>query len=117
MSDQNNFNELNEFCNSLQLTLKYYNENTTSYENAPSSEMLYKKLNFLINKFINLFIVKYEVPTVDLNIITKNDKIKIGDAIIYLRGLDNMLKYTDLLIIRDQIIYELFLASCLYKLN
>ena len=77
--------------------------------------MLYKKLNFLINKLITLFIEKYEVISVNLNITIKNDKIKFSDAIIYLRGLDNMLKHTDLLEIRDQIIYELFLASCLYK--
>jgi hypothetical protein len=121
---QNNVNELVKFFFTLQLTLKNYHWNTTSFARHNASNELGGKLATLIDKFIELFIGRYKVKPVvgsikiDPLFVTDGGAVELlNQAIAYLEGLNNMLKDVDLLTVRDELVGELNQTLYLYQLK
>ena len=124
MSSQDNVNQLVKFFFTLQLTLKNYHWNTTSYARHKASDELGGKLSSLIDKFVELFIGRYKVkPSVgnikiDSTYITEDGAVQLlNQAVIYLESLTNMIRDTDLLTVRDELLGEVNQTLYLYQLK
>jgi len=124
MNAQNNINELVKFFFTLQLTLKNYHWNTTSFARHNASNELGGKLATLVDKFIELFIGRYKVKPVvgsikiDPLFVNDNGAVELlNQAILYLEGLNNMLRDVDLLTVRDELVGELNQTLYLYQLK
>jgi hypothetical protein len=124
MSSQNNINELVKFFLTLQLNIKMYHWNTTSYSRHKATDEFGEKLLAIIDKFIEVFIGRYNVKP-DISSI-KIESLFLSDegserlllkSREYLEGMENLLKDTDLLNIRDELLGEINQTLYLYKLK
>lgn len=124
MDPQLNINKLVNFFFTLQLNLKIYHWNTTSYPRHKASDELGGKMLELVDKFVEIFIGRYKVkPNIE--------RIKIEDvftsdngnvdllnqSIKYLEDLNSMIKDSDLLNIRDEMLGEINQTLYLYRLK
>lgn len=117
-----------QFFLTLRNTIKIYHWNTTSYPRHKATDDLVEKVDTLSDKFVEIYIAKYNRPadfkkTITLTLPPLTDesvKKYLGEAIIYLESnLQKRLspKDTDLFNIRDEIIAEINQALYLFTLK
>jgi len=124
MSHNDNINEIVKFFFTLQLNMKLYHWNTTSFARHKASDEFGGKLLGLVDRFVEVFIGRYNVKPSLSN-------IKIDSAFLtdegsenlliksrkYLEELSNLIKDTDLLTIRDELLSEVNQTLYLYQLK
>ena len=123
MSSQNNINELVKFFFTLQLNIKIYHWNTTSYSRHKATDQFNEKLLDLVDKFVEVYIGRYKVKLDISNIKIEasflsdegSEKLLLKSK-EYLEGMENILKDTDLLNIRDELLGEINQTLYLYRL-
>lgn len=102
-------NDLVKNLFTVQLSVKIYHWNTTSYAKHKATDQFTSNLLSLTDKFVELFIGRYKYkPNVkDVNIYN-NDINKILEKLrTYLSNMDNIIKDTDLLTVRDELVGEI----------
>lgn len=124
MSHNENINEIVKFFFTLQLNLKIYHWNTTSFSRHKASDEFGGKLSSLIDRFVEVYIGRYNIKPIISNI--KIDSAFLtdegaGNLLIksrkYLEELSNIIKDTDLLTIRDELLSEVNQTLYLYQLK
>ena len=108
----------------LQLNMKIYHWNTTSFARHKASDQFGGNLLALVDKFVEIFIGRYKVkPFVsDVTIDSKYINDDGSENLLlrskkYLEGMDNYIKDTDLLTIRDELLAEINQTLYLYQLK
>lgn len=124
MSNQELINETVKFFFSLQLNMKMYHWNTTSFARHKASDEFGGKLSSLVDKFVEVFVGRYKVKPslsnikIDSDFLTDDGSekllIKSRD---YLEFLSKVIKDTDLLTIRDELLSEVNQTLYLYQLK
>ena len=124
MDPQSNINKLVNFFFTLQLNLKIYHWNTTSYPRHKASDELGGKMLELVDKFVEIFIGRYKVkPNIERikieNVFTTDNGNEdlLNQSIKYLEDLNSMIKDSDLLNIRDEMLGEINQTLYLYRLK
>ena len=120
--NQNIINSIVNFFFNLQFSMKLYHWNTTSYSRHKSSDSFMNKLLELTDKFVEVFIGRYNVKPL-INSINTDDNIINDDGIVYLltksrtflEELNDMIKDSELLNIRDELIAEINQTLYLFK--
>lgn len=120
--DQNNFNEIVAFFFTLQLNMKMYHWNTTSYARHKASDEFGGNLSSLIDKFVEVFIGRYKIkPNISEIKIIKHYITDEGSEELLqqsIKILENLtLKDTELLNIRDEMLAEINQTLYLYQLK
>jgi len=124
MSHNDNINEIVKFFFTLQLNIKLYHWNTTSFARHKASDEFGEKLLGLVDRFVEVFIGRYQAKP-------NLSNIKIDSAFLtdegsenlliksrkYLEDLSNIIKDTDLLTIRDELLSEVNQTLYLYQLK
>lgn len=124
MSNQELINETVKFFFSLQLNMKIYHWNTTSFARHKASDEFGGKLSSLVDRFVEVFVGRYKVKPslsnikIDSEFLTDDGSekllIKSRD---YLEFLSKVIKDTDLLTIRDELLSEVNQTLYLYQLK
>lgn len=124
MDPQSNINKLVNFFFTLQLNLKIYHWNTTSYPRHKASDELGGKMLELVDKFVEIFIGRYKVkPNIERvkieSVFTSDNGNEdlLNQSIKYLEDLNSMIKDSDLLNIRDEMLGEINQTLYLYRLK
>jgi len=112
--DQDSINNIVNFFFNLQFTMKLYHWNTTSYSRHKSSDSFIEKFMDITDRFVEVFIGRYKVKPLINNIIT-DVNIITDDGIIYLLNksrdylekLNDTIKDSELLNIRDELLAEI----------
>jgi hypothetical protein len=110
MSQQENINKLVKYFFTVQLTIKLFHWNTTSYAQHMATDRFTGELLKLTDKFVELFIGRYNVkPNVDSITIFKNDIVEMlkifAEKLIKLEK-DNITD-SSLLTVRDELLGEI----------
>ena len=122
--EQENISEIVRFFFTLQLNMKIYHWNTTSYSRHKASDEFGGKLLSLVDKFVEVFIGKYKVKPIPTT-------IKISEGFItdsgsesllekareYLERLNSKISDSELLNIRDELLGEVNQTLYLYQLK
>jgi len=124
MSNQEIINDTVKFFFSLQLNIKMYHWNTTSFSRHKATDEFGEKLLSLIDKFVEVFIGRYKVKPSSSNIKIDSDfltddgseKLLIKSR-EYLEYLSKVIKDSDLLNIRDELLSEVNQTLYLYQLK
>jgi hypothetical protein len=124
MSTQNTIDEIVKFFFTLQLNMKMYHWITNSYPRHKASDEFGGKLGELMDKFVEVYVGRYNVKPVvstikvDPAFLTENGS---EDLLIkskkYLEELGNVIKSSDLLNIRDELLSEINQTLYLYQLK
>ena len=124
MNNQDKVNELVQFFFTIQLSIKQYHWGTTSYARHKASDNILEKLDSNIDKFIEVFIGRYNVKpnvsSINLNkkFFTDDGNMKLlVEARIYLEALNKIITDIDLLTIRDEIVADINQTIYLYNLK
>ena len=124
MDNQNKINEIVKFFFTIQLILKQYHWSTTSFARHKASEQLLTNLDENVDKFIEIFIGRYNVKPEITSI--KMEKTFLSDdgnmkllleACQYLERLNKIINDSDLLNIRDELIGNINQTIYLYNLK
>jgi len=121
---QETISEIVRFFFTLQLNMKIYHWDTTSYARHKASDEFGQNLLPLVDKFVEVFIGKYKVKPM-------TNKINISSEFITDEGSENLLKKarkyleelnskindTELLNIRDELLGEVNQTLYLYQLK
>ena len=111
MDNQTKINEIVKFFFTVQLSVKQYHWSTTSFARHKASDQLLKNLDENVDKFIEIFIGRYNVKPIITSI--KMEKTFLSDEgnmefllliRTYLELLNNKINDSDLLNIRDELI-------------
>jgi DNA-binding ferritin-like protein len=124
MSNQELINDTVKFFFSLQLNIKIYHWNTTSFARHKASDEFGGKLSSLIDRFVEVFVGRYKVKPslsnikIDSEFLTDegSEKLLIKSR-DYLEFLSKVIKDTDLLTIRDELLSEVNQTLYLYQLK
>jgi len=124
MNNQDKVNELVQFFFTIQLSIKQYHWSTTFYSRHKASDNILEKLDSNIDKFIEVFIGRYNVkPIVSLINLNKkfftdegNMKLLV-EARLYLEALNKIITDIDLLTIRDEMVADINQTIYLYNLK
>ena len=124
MDPQSNINKLVNFFFTLELNLKIYHWNTNSFPRHKASDELGGKILELTDKFVEIFIGRYKVkPNIERvkieNIFTTdNGNVDLlNQSILFLEDLNTIIKDSDLLNIRDEMLGEINKTLYLYRLK
>lgn len=124
MDPQLNINKLVNFFFTLELNLKIYHWNTTSFPRHKASDELGGKILELTDKFVEIFIGRYKVkPNIERvkieNIFTTdNGNVDLlNQSIQFLEDMNHYVKDSDLLNIRDEMLGEINKTLYLYRLK
>ena len=124
MDPQSNINKLVNFFFTLQLNLKIYHWNTTSYPRHKASDELGGKMLELVDKFVEIFIGRYKVkPNIERvkieSVFTSDNGNEdlLNQSIKYIEDLNSMINDSDLLNIRDEMLGEINQTLYLYRLK
>jgi DNA-binding ferritin-like protein len=124
MNSQEIINETVKFFFTLQLNIKVYHWNTTSYARHKASDEFGGKLASLIDRFVEVFIGRYKVKPflsnikIDSDFLSDDGSIKLlNKSRDYLEHLSGLIKDTDLLTIRDELLSEVNQTLYLYQLK
>lgn len=124
MDPQTNINKLVNFFFTLELNLKIYHWNTTSYPRHKASDELGGKMLQLVDKFVETFIGRYKVkPNIERikieSVFTTDNGNEdlLNQSIKYLEDLNSIIKDSDLLNIRDEMLGEINQTLYLYRLK
>ncbi len=120
MSQQENINNLVNLFFTVQLSIKLFHWNTTSYAQHMATDRFTGELLKLTDKFVELFIGKYNIkPNVDTINIYKNDIIRMLNK--FAEKLSELEKInitdTSLLTVRDELLGEINQTLYLLKLQ
>jgi len=124
MDNQTKINEIVKFFFTIQLILKQYHWSTTSFARHKASDQLLTKLDENVDKFIEIFIGRYNVKPIITSI--KMEKTFLSDEgnmdlllqiRTYLELLNNKITDSDLLNIRDELIGNINQTIYLYNLK
>jgi hypothetical protein len=124
MNNQENLNEIVKFFFTIQLNLKLYHWNTTSYARHKASDDLGGSLLPLIDRFVEVFIGKYKVKPILTSI--KINPVYITDegaesmlihAKNYLESLPTKINAPELLNIKDELLGAVENTLYLYQLK
>jgi hypothetical protein len=124
MSNQELINDTVKFFFTLQLNIKIYHWNTTSFARHKASDEFGGKLSSLIDRFVEVFVGRYKVKPslsnikIDSEFVTDegSEKLLIKSR-DYLEFLSKVIKDTDLLTIRDELLSEVNQTLYLYQLK
>ena len=113
-TDQDNINNIVNFFFNLQFTMKLYHWNTTSYARHKASDNFIEKFLEITDRFVEVYIGRYRVKPLFNNINTDIAIIN-DDGIIYLLNksrdylekLNELIKDSELLNIRDELLAEI----------
>ena len=112
--ERENINKIVKIFFTVQLTVKLYHWNTTSYAKHKATDQFLDKFNNNIDKFVEVFIGRYKIKPVLSNI--KLDETYLTDIGIidlfnqfreFLNNMSSSIKDTDLLTIRDELLADL----------
>lgn len=124
MDNQINVNKIVKFFFTIQLSIKQYHWTTSSYARHKASDSFLEKLDSNIDKFIEVFIGRYNVKpivsSINLNkqFFTDDGNMKLLlDARIYLESLNNIITDNELLNIRDEMVADINQTIYLYNLK
>lgn len=124
MDNQINVNKIVKFFFTIQLSIKQYHWTTSSYARHKASDNFLEKLGSNIDKFIEVFIGRYNVKpnvsSINLNkqFFTDDGNMKLLlDARIYLESLNNIITDNELLNIRDEMVADINQTIYLYNLK
>ena len=124
MDNQIKVNEIVKFFFTLQLLVKQYHWSTTSFARHKASDQLLENLDDKIDKFVEVFIGRYGVkPTInslkmEQSFLSDDGNIKLlYQARTYLEALNNEIKDSELLNIRDEMVADLNQTIYLYNLK
>jgi len=124
MNSQNNIDEIVKFFFTLQLNMKMYHWNTTSYARHKASDEFGGKLLELIDKFVEIYIGRYKVKpllsSIKIEYSFLSDDGSEGLLLKskkYLEDLGLIIKDTDLLTLRDELLGEINQTLYLYQLK
>ena len=124
MDNQTKINEIVKFFFTIQLLVKQYHWSTTSFARHKASDQLLKNLDENVDKFIEIFIGRYNVKPIITSI--KMEKTFLSDdgnmeflllIRTYLELLNNKINDSDLLNIRDELIGNINQTIYLYNLK
>jgi len=124
MDPQSNINKLVNFFFTLELNLKIYHWNTTYYPRHKASDELGEKILELVDKFVEVFIGRYKVkPNIERikieSAFTTDDGNEdlLNKSITFLEDMNNYIKDSDLLNIRDEMLGVINQTLYLYRLK
>jgi len=124
MDPQSNINKLVNFFFTLELNLKIYHWNTTSYPRHKASDDLGGKILELVDKFVEIFIGRYKVKPdiervkIESAFTTDNGSEELlNKSIRFLEDMNIYIKDSDLLNIRDEMLGEINKTLYLYRLK
>jgi hypothetical protein len=124
MDPQSNINKLVNFFFTLELNLKIYHWNTTSYPRHKASDDLGGKILELVDKFVEIFIGRYKVKPdiervkIESAFTTDNGSEELlNKSIRFLEEMNIYIKDSDLLNIRDEMLGEINKTLYLYRLK
>ena len=124
MDNQLFVNDIVRFFFTIQLLVKQYHWRTTSFARHKASGQLLDNLDGNIDKFIEVFIGRYnvkpEITSLKFNKIFLSDDGNMKlllEACQYLEGLNNIIKDSELLNIRDELVADLNQTIYLYNLK
>jgi hypothetical protein len=112
--EKENINKIVKVFFTIQLTVKLYHWNTTSYARHKATDQYLDKLTNNIDKFVEVFIGRYKVKPI-VNNIKLNETYLTDIGIIdlfnqfrdFLNSMSSSFKDTDLLSIRDELLADL----------
>lgn len=123
-NSQETINNTVKFFFTLQLNMKVYHWNTSSYARHKASDEFGGKLGSLVDKFVEVFIGRYKVKpslskiSIDSEFLTDDGSEKLLiKAREYLEFLNTIIKDADLLTIRDELLSEVNQTLYLYQLK
>jgi len=124
MDNQDKVNEIVKFFFTIQLSIKQYHWGTTFYSRHKASDNILEKLDSNIDKFIEVFIGRYNVKP-NVSLINLNKKFFTDDGNMkllvnarnYLEALNNIITDIDLLTIRDEMVADINQTIYLYNLK
>jgi hypothetical protein len=110
------------FFFTLQLNIKMYHWNTTSYSRHKATDEFGEKLIGLIDKFVEVFIGRYKIKPSPCDIVIfKQYMTDSGSENLLIQAKDYLekiqLKDSDLLTIRDELLAEVNQTLYLYQLK
>ena len=124
MNSQETINSTVKFFFTLQLNIKIYHWNTTSFARHKASDEFGGKLVPLVDKFVEVFIGRYKVKpslskiSIESDFLTDDGSEKLLiKARTYLEFLNTIIKDADLLTIRDELLSEVNQTLYLYQLK
>ena len=124
MDPQSNINKLVNFFFTLELNLKIYHWNTNSFPRHKASDELGEKILELTDKFVEIFIGRYKVkPNIErikIESVFTSDNGNVdllNQSILFLEDLNTIIKDSDLLNIRDEMLGEINKTLYLYRLK
>lgn len=124
MDSQKNINEIVKFFFTLQLLVKQYHWNTTSFSRHKATDQLLENLGDSIDKFVEVFMGRYNTkPLVtslklDASFISDIEIVNLlQQARTYLEGLNSMIDGSELLNIRDEMLAEINQTLYLFQLK
>lgn len=124
MQSQNILNKLVKLFFNIMIINKLYHWNTDYYSRHKATDNFNDKFTELTDKFVETYIGRYKVK-IDIGSIKLEKSYITDDGIIqlfndskyYLQKLDNIIKDTDLLNIRDEILGEINQTLYLFDLK
>lgn len=124
MNNQDKVNEIVQFFFTVQLSIKQYHWGTTSYARHKASDNILEKLDSNIDKFIEVFISRYNTKPdvtsihIDKKFLTDKGNMKLLiEARNYLESLNKIITDIDLLTIRDEMVADINQTIYLYNLK
>jgi len=124
MDSQTKINEIVKFFFTLQMLVKQYHWMTSSFARHKASDQLLEKLDDNIDKFVEVFIGRYNVKPLissikmDQTFLSDDGNMKLlHQARQYLESLSSDIKDSELLNIRDEIVADLNQTIYLYNLK
>ena len=124
MNNQDKVNEILKFFFTIQLSIKQYHWSTTLYARHKASDNILEKLDSNIDKFIEVFIGRYNVKPnvssikIDKTLLTDEGNLNLlSDARLILESFNKLITDNELLNIRDEMVADINQTIYLYNLK
>lgn len=124
MNNQDKVNEIVKFFFTIQLSIKQYHWSTTLYARHKASDNILEKLDSNIDKFIEVFIGRYNVKPnvssikIDKTLLTDEGNLNLlSDARLILESFNKLITDNELLNIRDEMVADINQTIYLYNLK
>lgn len=121
---QKNLDQIMEFFFTVQIMNKLYHFNTTSFARHKATDNFDGQIQKHIDKFGEVYMGRYNIkPVVDKLILNQNYLTDTGfvkllnETQIFLQGLEDKFKDSDLLTIRDELLADVNNMLYLFRLN
>lgn len=124
MDNQSKINRIVTFFFAIQLSIKQYHWGTTSYARHKASDNILKKLDSNIDKFIEVFIGRYNVKPnvssikIDKTVLTDEGSLSLLlETRSILESFNTLITDIELLTIRDEMVADINQTIYLYNLK